>query len=289
MSRIAFLGLGQMGAPMAARLLDAGHDLTVWNRTRERAAPLAERGAVVASTPGESVAGAEIAVTMLATPEALEQVVLGPDGLASAMGPGQVLIDMSTVGPQTVRRVAAGLPDGVVLVDAPVRGSVSQATDGTLEIFAGATDPDFERVRPVLGSLGTVRHAGGPGSGAAVKLVVNLALGAAIVAVGEALALGDAMSLPREMLLDVLAESPLGPAVASKRASIASGRYPPRFKVRLAAKDLRLVTEEADRAGRDLPLARAARHWLDEAVEQGVGDLDYSAVIAAILGEAARD
>jgi 3-hydroxyisobutyrate dehydrogenase-like beta-hydroxyacid dehydrogenase len=288
MSKIAFLGLGQMGGPMAARLLDAGHDLTVWNRTRERAAPLAERGAVVASTPGEAGAGVEIAVTMLATPEALEQVVLGEDGLASAMGPGQVLIDMSTVGPQTVRQVVAGLPDGVVLVDAPVRGSVSQATEGTLEIFAGASDRDFERVRPLLESLGTARHAGGPGSGAALKLVVNLALGAAIVAVGEALALGDALSLPRDMVLDVLAGSPLGLAVASKRASIASGRYPPRFKLRLAAKDLRLVTEEAARGGRDLPLARAAQHWLDLGVERGVGDLDYAAVIAAVLGEPAQ-
>jgi 3-hydroxyisobutyrate dehydrogenase-like beta-hydroxyacid dehydrogenase len=288
MSKIAFLGLGQMGTPMASRLLDAGHDLTVWNRTRERAAQLAEQGAAVASTPAEAADVAEVAITMLATPEALEAVVLGEKGLAHAMGPGQILVDMSTVGPETIRRVAAGLPQGVALVDAPVRGSVSQATEGVLEIFAGATDRDFERVRPILESLGTVRHAGELGSGAALKLVVNLALGAAIVAVGEALALGEAMALPRDLLLDVLADSPIGPAVASKRASIVSGRYPPRFKLRLAAKDLRLVTDEAARGNRDLRLAQASRDWLDEAVEQGAGDLDYSAVVAAILGERAR-
>jgi 3-hydroxyisobutyrate dehydrogenase-like beta-hydroxyacid dehydrogenase len=288
MSKIAFLGLGQMGAPMAARLLEAGHDLTVWNRTRERAAPIAERGALVASTPAGAGADAEIAVTMLATPEALEQVVLGEDGIGHAMSPGQILIDMSTVGPQTVRRVAAALPDGVVLVDAPVRGSVPQAVEGKLDIFVGASDQDFERVRPILESLGKVRHAGGPGSGAAVKLVVNLALGSAIVALGEALALGDVLSVPRDIVLDVLEDSPIGPAVASKRASIGSGRYPPRFKLRLAAKDLRLVTDEAARGGRELWLTRAVLEWLDEAVERGDGDLDYSAVVAAITGEGAR-
>jgi 3-hydroxyisobutyrate dehydrogenase len=288
MSKIAFLGLGQMGAPMATRLLEAGHDLTVWNRTRERAAPIAERGAVVASTPAGAGAGAELAVTMLATPEAVEQVVLGEDGIGHAMSPGQILIDMSTVGPQTVRRVATGLPGGVVLVDAPVRGSVPKAVEGKLDIFVGASDQDFERVRPILESLGKVLHAGGPGSGAAVKLVVNLALGSAIVALGEALALGDVLSVPRDIVLDVLEDSPIGPAVASKRASIGSGRYPPRFKLRLAAKDLRLVTDEAARGGRELRLARAVREWLDEAVERGDGDLDYSAVVAAIIGEGAR-
>jgi 3-hydroxyisobutyrate dehydrogenase-like beta-hydroxyacid dehydrogenase len=180
------------------------------------------------------------------------------------------------------------LPDGVILVDAPVRGSVGQATEGRLEIFVGATDRDFERVRSVLESLGTVRHTGGPGSGAAVKLVVNLALGAVIVALGEALALGEVMALPRGMLLDVLAESPIGSVVTSKRESIESGRYPPRFKLRLAEKDLRLVTDQAALAGRDLRLARAAREWLEEAIEQGAADLDYSAVIAIILGEAAE-
>ena len=112
--------------------------------------------------------------------------------------------------------------------------------------------------------------------------------GEVIVALGEALALGDVLSVPRDIVLEVLAESPIGPAVASKRASIESGRYPPRFKLRLAAKDLRLVTDEAVRGGRELPLARAAREWLDEAVERGDGDLDYSAVVAAIIGESAR-
>ena len=288
MSKIAFLGLGQMGQPMAARLLQAGHHVTVWNRTAEKAAPLAKEGAVVASTPAEAGAGVDVAITMVATPEALEQVVQGEEGLARALGPGQILIDMSTVGPETVRSIADRLPAGVAMVDAPVRGSVPQATEGRLDVYVGGTDEDFERVRPILESFGTVRHIGGLGSGAAIKLVVNLALGAAIVALGESLALGESFSLSRGILLDVLADTPIGPAVRSKRANIESGRYPPNFKLRHGAKDLRLVTDAADAAGLDLKLARATGEWLDQAAQRGAADLDYSAVVATILGEDAR-
>ena len=288
MSKIAFLGLGQMGSPMAVRLLEAGHHVTVWNRTPERAAPLRQRGAAVASSPAEAAGGVEFAITMLATPEALEAVLFADGGLATALGPGQVMIDMSTVGPEAVRSVGARLPEGVSLVDAPVRGSVPEATEGRLHIFVGATDEDFARARPILESLGEIRRTGGAGSGAAMKLVVNLALGAAIVALGEALALGESLGLEPGALLDVLADSPIGPAVRAKRSNVEAGRYPPNFKLGLAAKDLRLVMDTADAAGKDLRLARAARAWLDESAQGGAADLDYSAVVATILGKDAR-
>src|ERR1700681_1877118 len=206
MAKIGFLGLGEMGTPMAVRLLRAGHDLTVWNRSSEaeRITPLAQAGAAVASSPAKAAAGADFLITMLATPEAVEQVLFGTAGLAPALSPGQILIDMSTVGPDEVRSAASRLPQGVSLVDAPVRGSVPQATSGRLEVCTGATDENYERVRPILETLGTVRHAGGPGSGAALKLVANLALGAAIVTLGEALALGKSFDLGLAVLLDVL-------------------------------------------------------------------------------------
>jgi 3-hydroxyisobutyrate dehydrogenase-like beta-hydroxyacid dehydrogenase len=222
---------------------------------------------------------------MLATPEALEDVLFGTAGLAPALSPGQVFIDMSTVGPDEVRSVAARLQEGVSLVDAPVRGSVPQATSGSLEIFVGATDESYKHVRPILESLGTVRHTGGPGSGAAMKLVANLALGAAIVTLGEALALGDSLDLRRDTVLDALADSPIGPIVKTKRASIESGQFSPSFKLRHAAKDLKLVTEAAAARGRDLKQARANRAWLDEAAAQGAADLDFSAVVATIGGQ----
>jgi 3-hydroxyisobutyrate dehydrogenase-like beta-hydroxyacid dehydrogenase len=282
MAKLTFVGLGLMGTPMATRLLEAGNDLTVWNRTSEKTRPVADRGASVASTPAEAAAGAEAAISMVANPQALEQVVFGPDGLAAALRPGQLLIDMSTVGPETVREVAARLPRGVTLVDAPVRGSVPEATAGRLAIYVGADQPVFDRVAPILTVLGTPHRVGGPGAGAAAKVVNNSTLGAAIAAFGEALALGDTLGLDRAALLDVLADSPIGTTVRAKRANVESGSYPPNFKLSLALKDLRLVDQTAQRAGRRLPVATASRDWLEQAASSGAGDLDYSAVIATI-------
>jgi 3-hydroxyisobutyrate dehydrogenase-like beta-hydroxyacid dehydrogenase len=192
---------------------------------------------------------------------------------------------MSTVGPDEVRSAAARLPKGVSLVDAPVRGSVPQATSGRLDIFVGATDDDYERARPILETLGSVRHAGGPGSGAAMKLVANLVLGAAMVTLGEALSLGESLELRPNLLLDVLGDSPIGPIVKAKRANVESGQYAPSFKLRHAAKDLRLVTEAAAARGRELKQARANRVWFDQAAEHGAADLDFSAVVATIAGK----
>jgi 3-hydroxyisobutyrate dehydrogenase-like beta-hydroxyacid dehydrogenase len=288
MAKLAFLGLGLMGTPMATRLLEAGHGLTVWNRTTERTRPLADQGASVASTPAQAAAGVEAVITMVANPQALEQVVFGPDGLAAALASGQLLIDMSTVGPDAVRVVAARLPDGVTLVDAPVRGSVPEATAGRLAIYVGADQPVFERVEPILAVLGTPHRVGGLGAGAAAKVVNNSTLGAAIAAFGEALALGDALGLDRSALLDVLADSPIGTTVRAKRANVESGSYPPNFKLSLALKDLRLVDQLAKGTGRPLGVAAASRDWLERAATSGAGDLDYSAVIATITDERRR-
>jgi len=222
---------------------------------------------------------------MVANPEALEQVVLGADGLATALVPGQLLIDMSTVGPDVVGTVAALLPDGISMVDAPVRGSVPEATAGRLVIYVGADPCDLTRAAAILAPLGTLHHVGGPGAGAATKVVVNSVLGAAIAAFGEALALGDTLGLERAVLLDILTESPIGTTVRAKRANVESGNYPPNVKLSLALKDLRLVNQIADRAGRHLEVASASRDWLEDAAYSGAGDLDYSAVIATITAE----
>jgi len=284
MAKIAFLGLGQMGAPMARRLLQAGHQLTVWDRTADHAKSLAAEGAAVAGSPAQAGAAAEFVITMLSTPDALQDVVLGENGLARALGAGHVYIDMSTVGPDTIRSIAGKLK-GVAVVDAPVRGSVSVATEGRLEIFVGASDEDFERVRPILESLGSVTRVGGFGAGAAMKLVANLALGTSITAVGEALGLAEGLGLDRAAVLNMLEGSPLAPMVRAKRANIESGHYPPAFKLRHAAKDLRLVIEAAAAAGRDVKVSSASRAWLDSAAKSGAADLDFSAVVATIVGE----
>jgi len=282
MAKLAFLGLGMMGAPMAARLLGAGHEVTVWNRTAGKCGPLAEQGATAASSPKAAAEGAEFVITMLADPEALEAVVFGGGGLAAALAPGQVLIDMSTVGVDAFQKLVERLPETVTVVDAPVRGSIPQATSGQLVIFVGANPPDFERVQPILAPMGTVHHVGGPGAGAAAKLVVNSTLGATITAFGEALALGDALGIDRAALLDVLAESAIGATVKAKRASVESGDYPAAFKLSLALKDLRLVDDAARQSGRELRVAAAAREWMELADQEGAGHLDFSAVITTI-------
>lgn len=274
--KLAFLGLGLMGTPMATRLLDAGHDVTVWDRTAARTVPLVDRGARTASTPAEAVTGADTVFTMLANPEALDQVVGDTLG---ALRPGQVLIDMSTVGPAEIRSLARRLPSHVTLVDSPVRGSVPEATEGRLIIYVGATEADFEKVRPLLTVLGTPHHVGGPGAGAGTKVVVNLTLGVAMAALGEALALGDTFGLDRTTLLDILAESPIGPTVHAKRGNIEAGTYPPNFKLSLALKDLYLVT---DSAAQELPIAEATLGWLEQATHDSTTDPDFSAVVETI-------
>jgi 3-hydroxyisobutyrate dehydrogenase-like beta-hydroxyacid dehydrogenase len=286
---IAFLGLGQMGTPMAARLLEAGHDVTVWNRTQGKVDPLAERGARVAGSPGRAGEGSDAAITMLAGPKALEQVLFGTHGLAGGLAPGTTLIEMSTVGPAVVRQVAERLPDGVDLLDAPVLGSIPQATDGSLKVFVGGPEETFERWAEVLQAFGSLTHLGPLGAGAAMKLVANSTLGAMMTALGEALALAQGLGLDRDAVLDILAGAPIGTTVRSKRQLIDSGRYPPRFRLALAAKDLRLVTEAAREAGLELRLAQAARAWLEAARDAGLGELDYSAVTAHIRGAPAED
>lgn len=282
MARLGFCGLGQMGGPMAARLLGAGHQLAVWNRTADRARPLVERGARRAESPADAAAGAEAVVTMVSTPEALEQVVFGDDGVAAGLAEGATVVEMSTVGPDVVRALRARLPTTADVLDAPVLGSVPQATDGTLKVFVGGDAAVVERWRPVLETMGRPVHLGPLGAGAAMKLVTNSTLGALMTALAEALALADSFGLRREAVLDILAESPIGTTVRSKRANIESGAYPPNFKLALAVKDLRLVTEAAEKAGVDSRLAPAARAWLEDAERAGLGPLDYSAVIAHV-------
>jgi 3-hydroxyisobutyrate dehydrogenase-like beta-hydroxyacid dehydrogenase len=288
MAKLAFCGLGQMGTPMAARLLEAGHDVSVWNRTPEKTAPLERRGARGAGSPADAAAGVEAAITMVADPSALEAVVLGAGGLAEGLTSGSTLIDMSTVGPDAVHRIVDRLPDGVSMIDAPVLGTVPHAESGELTVFAGGEDQDVERWRPVLDALGTVVHVGPLGAGAAMKLVANSTLGALMTALGEALTLADALGLDQRTVLDVLAESPIGVTVNRKRESIESGSYPPTFKLSLARKDLALVNDAAGNAGLDLRVAPASGSWLAAAESAGLGSLDYGAVIAHIRGTPAE-
>lgn len=227
--RIAFLGLGAMGGPMAHRLVAAGHDVTVWNRDPGRTVAGARR----ADTPTDAVRDAEVVITMLAGPDAVEAVVLA---FAGALTPGSVLVEMSTIGPDAVAALAKRLPAGVGLVDAPVGGSVGKAAAGELTVFAGGTDADVDRVTPVLDSLGTVVRLGGSGSAAAAKLVVNTALIAGLALLGELRELADRLGVPADELLAA------GPMRAFTERAKGAGAH---FTMALAEKDLGLAVGNA--------------------------------------------
>lgn len=232
--KIAFLGLGSMGAPMARHLLACGREVTVWNRTPGKAAPLADAGAVLAATPAEAVRGADLVITMLADPAAALAVA---EAMLPALRPGTHWIDTSTVGPDTVRELAARLPEGVTLTDAPVMGSVDRAAAGELWVLAGGPLPG--PVRTVLGMLGEVTECGPLGSGAALKLVLINAVIGGVGLVAEALALGDSLGLPAGLVRAELAKGPLAGAVARTFADASH------FPVALAAKDVALATARA--------------------------------------------
>jgi 3-hydroxyisobutyrate dehydrogenase len=217
------------------------------------------------------VAGAEVVVTMLADPPAVDAVLFGPDGAAAALAPTAVLVDMSTIGPDAVGRVAARLPAGVELVDAPVAGSTGAAAEGTLRIFAGGPAAALARVRPVLDRLGTVTECGASGTGAALKLVLNTALVTALASLSEVLAVAEAVGVPRDTALETLRSGPLG--IAVNRATNHNGH----FSVSLAAKDLDLALAAA---GRSLPVAAAAGGRLREAMAAGRGDADLTTIVA---------
>jgi 3-hydroxyisobutyrate dehydrogenase-like beta-hydroxyacid dehydrogenase len=282
-SDVAVVGLGAMGSRIARRLLDAGHDLVVWNRTAGKAQPLVEAGAVAAASPAGAAARAEVVLTMVADPAALRDVTEGEDGVVAGVREGATVIEMSTVGPDAVCRLESVLGERAGLLDAPVLGSRAEAEEGTLKIFVGGPSQLVARWAPLLSVLGSPLHVGALGSGAAAKLVANTTLVGTIGVLGEALALAEGLGLPREKAFEVLVATPLAAQAERRRESVESGEYPPRFALHLARKDAELVVAAAREAGVDLRLTEAARDWLADAEEAGLGDRDYSAVLARIL------
>lgn len=281
--RLGFCGLGSMGRPMAARLLGAGHEVAVWNRTPERADPLARRGGRVAPTPAEAARGAQATITMVADAGALEEVVFGPEGVAAGMEPGSILVDMSTVGPGAIRSVAARLPAGVEVLDAPVKGGPANAEAGELGILVGGSEEAFRRMEGALAAIGTPVRLGPLGTGAAAKVLNNFAVLALTPLLGEALLLARALEMDEGTALDVLAGTPLGPVIERQWGRI-TGDQPASFKLGLARKDLDLAVRAARGEGVVLRLGEEALRWLGEASERGLGQEDHSTVVRVIRG-----
>lgn len=279
---IGWIGLGHMGAPMAANLVAAGYPLTAYNRTRETAESL---GLPLADSLEALARSSEVIVTMLGDDKAQEAVLFGKDGLASYLREGQVVINMGTMSPDLSRSTAERLAaHGVGCLDAPVSGSVKQATDATLVIVVGGDAAVLERVRPVLEKLGKkVVRFGDAGKGAQAKLAINLMLGIVMQGLAEAVVFGEACGLASETLIDAIAETPLAsPVVAIKLAAIRAGNFGAAFPLKHMAKDLRLASAEAHGAGAAIPATEVVRGSFELAVADGLGDLDVIGILQSL-------
>ena len=254
MDKTAFIGLGRMGLPMARRLLAADLPLTVWNRTRAKAEPLAAMGARIADSPAEAVRGAATVVTMVSDPAALREVA---DAALPGLPPDAVWLEMSSVGPEAVAELAGRLPAGAALIDAPVLGSVDRAAEGRLRILAGG---ETAPVDGLLAHLGAVTRCGPVGSGAALKLVVINAMIGGVAVVADALALAERLGVPAGTAERELRSGPL--AGAAERAFHPTADYP----VALAAKDVAL-------AGDGLPALEGVHRALTARPELAERDL----------------
>jgi 3-hydroxyisobutyrate dehydrogenase/2-hydroxy-3-oxopropionate reductase len=281
MAKVAVVGLGAMGSRIARRFLDSGHELVVWNRDPARTAPLSAAGAVAAESPADAARQAEAVITMVSNPDALRGVTESPAAVREGLGPATTLIQMSTVGTEATARLAASLPADAELLDAPVLGSVAEAEGGTLKIYAGGEESLVERWTPLLSTLGSVIHVGPVGAGSAAKLVANTVLVGVIGVLGEALAVAQGLNIPREVAFEILETTALADQAKRRRSSVESGEYPARFALSLARKDADLILEAS--ADLDLRVVEAARSWLAEAEEAGLGEHDYSAVLSQIL------
>jgi 3-hydroxyisobutyrate dehydrogenase-like beta-hydroxyacid dehydrogenase len=284
MCTVAVIGLGAMGRRFARRFLAAGHEVIVWNRTPEKATELVELGAASAGSSAEAARRSEALVTIVSDPAALRAVTEGPDGIAAGADGSTTVIEMSTVGPEAVRWLASALPSETGLLDAPVLGSLSEAEEGTLKVFVGGPTPLAERWTPLLSALGSPIQVGPLGAGASAKLVANATLFGTLALLGEVVALADGLGLSRDVTFDVLAATPLAGPAERRRPSIEDGEYPLRFTLSLAKKDAELITDAARAAGVDVRVLEAARAWLADAKEAGLGDRDYSTVLAEIVG-----
>ncbi len=287
--RIGFIGLGTMGAPMARRLLEAGHDLKVHNRTREREEPLAALGATRAASPKACAEDRELVFTMVSDTPDVQAVVLGDHGAALGMAPGSVLIDMSTIAPATTRRIAAALAEhGVGMLDAPVSGGSEGAERGTLSIMVGGEAAALERARPALGLLGkTITHVGPVGSGQLTKAINQVVIAGTYAAVAEGVALALASGIDVDAALEALAGGAAGSWVLANRAgNMVKGDYPLGFRTRLHRKDLGIALAAARDLGVSMPVAAYVEQLETSLVRRGFGDEDVSNVARVVQEQA---
>jgi 3-hydroxyisobutyrate dehydrogenase len=289
MIRIGFVGVGNMGGPMALNLLRAGHGLKAYDLVPASLARVAEAGALAAASPLDAATGVDAVITMLPAGQHVRAVYLGEGGLVAKARPGTLLIDSSTIDVATAREVAAAAAAaGLPMIDAPVSGGTGGAEAGTLTFMVGGPDEAFARARPILEAMGkTIVHAGGPGNGQAAKICNNMILGASMIAVSEAFVLAEKLGLTHQKLFDISAKSSgqcwslttYCPVPGPVPGSPANRDYKPGFSAAMMLKDLRLSQEAAAGAGAATPLGAEATRLYQRFADAGQASVDFSGII----------
>jgi 3-hydroxyisobutyrate dehydrogenase/glyoxylate/succinic semialdehyde reductase len=279
--RIGFIGLGIMGSRMAVNLQKAGYELVVHNRTKAKADELVANGATWAATPADVGQAVDILFTMLSAPDAVSESALGENGFLRQLKAGVLWIDCSTVNPSFSKQMAAkAVEQQVKFLDAPVAGTKQPAESGELLFLVGGDKADVETGRPYFDAMGRgVVHLGDHGMGASMKMVVNLMLAQGMAAFAEAMSLGEALGLPRALLLDAVPGSAVAaPFLSGKISKIGQDEFGPDFPLQWMHKDLQMVATTAYEQGVSLPLGNAAKEVYAMARQQGLGELDFSVI-----------
>jgi 3-hydroxyisobutyrate dehydrogenase len=283
--RIGWIGLGNMGIPMAKNLLKAGFDLTVYNRTASKAAPLQEAGARLADSPRSLLEKVDMVITMVADDAALKQLHEGADGLLAGAGAGKTVIDMSTVSPATTRELAEKLAaKGVEYLDAPVSGSVKPAETGQLVIMAGGKKAVYDLALPVFERLGKASFLmGGQGAGNAAKLAINLYLAFNMQGLAESVNFAKEKGIDPAEMMAVIGESAVSSVFSRLKApNLINDQHPAAFALKHMAKDLRLVKEQGLHSPGGLTIEESYR----QATEAGLGEEDLSAILKFVADKA---
>jgi len=281
LSRVACIGLGTMGGPMAGHVLDAGHDVTVWNRTAAKADDLVSRGARRAASPAEAARDADVIVTCVSDTPDLHAVVLGEQGVIEGVRDGAVLLDCSTVSPSAEKDLAEALARmSVEVVDAPLSGGAEGARNGVCTAFVGGSEAAFATARPILEAFcKTITHLGPTGAGQAAKAVNQIIISGTYASVGEGLAYAEAAGLPLEDLVEALSGGAADSWILRNRSpKYIAKDYPAGFRTRLHRKDLGIAIAEGEAVGLDLALTRLVASWQDALIAAGYGDEDSSAL-----------
>jgi 3-hydroxyisobutyrate dehydrogenase len=289
---VAFIGMGTMGAAMAANLLKAGFHVTVHNRTRTREEPLAEAGAARAATPREAAGDADVIITCVSDTPDVEAVILGNDGVIYGARSGAVVADMSTISPAATRRMAEKLAaKGIRMIDAPVSGGSEGAEKGTLSIMIGGETEDVEKVTPVFQAMGkTISHIGPVGAGQVTKAINQIVVAGTYWSVAEGIALGLKAGLDMEAVVRAVGGGAAGSwAMDNRSGNMIRDNYPLGFRLRLHRKDLNIALAVARELGVTLPMAAFVEQVETGLIGQGYGDEDVSAIARSVRFQSGID